>query len=204
MSVTVLCGDFTKALHKVPENSVDAIITDPPYPREFAGLWTPLGELAFRCLKPGGSLLSIVPHYLIPDVLDDIKDSGMRYRWTLAMWQMQGPHPTMGAIGVAVVWKPIVWWIKGTKPFGGRTPDGFENPAPAKANHKWEQHLEWARYCLRFVPAGGMVLDPMMGSGTVGVACQELGYSFVGIDIDPSAVQTARDRLGLDRSPARR
>lgn len=34
--------------------SVDLILTDPPYPREFLPLWSDLGDLAERVLKRGG------------------------------------------------------------------------------------------------------------------------------------------------------
>ena len=41
-----------------------------------------------------------------------------------------------------------------------------------------------------------MVLDPFMGSGTSGVACQEKGRSFIGIEIDPDYFKLAEHRIG--------
>lgn len=48
-----------------------------------------------------------------------------------------------------------------------------------------------------FAPPGrdSVVLDPFAGSGSTLVACKELGRSFVGFDIVPEYVQTARRRL---------
>lgn len=40
-----------------------------------------------------------------------------------------------------------------------------------------------------------VVLDPFMGSGTVGVACQELGRDFIGIELDETYFKMASDRL---------
>jgi DNA modification methylase len=40
------------------------------------------------------------------------------------------------------------------------------------------------------------ILDPFMGTGTTGVAALDLGREFVGIDIDPQAVEVAWERLG--------
>ena len=45
------------------------------------------------------------------------------------------------------------------------------------------------------VPAGAMVLDPYMGSGSTGVACVTTGRSFTGCEIDPRHFSTACRRL---------
>lgn len=44
---------------------------------------------------------------------------------------------------------------------------------------------------------GDTVLDPMMGSGTVGKACMELDRKFIGIELDPEYFQIAKKRLGI-------
>lgn len=41
----------------------------------------------------------------------------------------------------------------------------------------------------------GTVLDPFMGSGSTGVACAQLGRSFVGIEIEPKYFEIACDRI---------
>ena len=46
-----------------------------------------------------------------------------------------------------------------------------------------------------FSEPGDLVLDPFMGGGTTGVACLQLGRRFMGVDIDPAAVETALARL---------
>ncbi len=51
---------------------------------------------------------------------------------------------------------------------------------------------ELARRWLDAVPAGGRVLDPMCGSGTVARAAVEAGLPCVGTDVDPLAVLIAR------------
>ena len=40
-----------------------------------------------------------------------------------------------------------------------------------------------------------MVLDPFMGSGTTGVACVQLGRSFIGIEIEPRYFDLACKRI---------
>jgi DNA modification methylase len=45
------------------------------------------------------------------------------------------------------------------------------------------------------VPKDGIVLDPFMGSGTTGVACVNLGRSFIGIELDPGYFDIAVNRI---------
>ena len=46
-----------------------------------------------------------------------------------------------------------------------------------------------------YVPGGGLVLDPYMGSGSTGLAAVLSGRSFVGIDISPHYVSIAQRRF---------
>ena len=42
---------------------------------------------------------------------------------------------------------------------------------------------------------GGLVLDPFMGSGTTGVACERLGRKFIGIEKEPRYFDIACRRI---------
>ena len=67
---TLYLGNCMEVMAAMPENSVDAIVTDPPYGLEFMGKeWDKIGgqdfhrrwaEQAYRVLKPGGHLLALV------------------------------------------------------------------------------------------------------------------------------------------------
>ena len=45
-------------------------------------------------------------------------------------------------------------------------------------------------------PAGGTILDPFIGSGTVGQVCIEEGRSYIGIELNPKYVSMAENRIG--------
>lgn len=47
----------------------------------------------------------------------------------------------------------------------------------------------------RYTKPGDTVLDPFMGSGTTGVACAQLGRSFIGIEKDPQYFAIAQRRI---------
>jgi len=44
-------------------------------------------------------------------------------------------------------------------------------------------------------PAGGTVLDPFCGSGTVGVVCKRHGREFLGIELNPAYIEMAERRM---------
>jgi DNA modification methylase len=44
-------------------------------------------------------------------------------------------------------------------------------------------------------PPGGLVLDPFFGAGTVGVVARELERHYVGLELNPSYLELARQRL---------
>lgn len=48
-------------------------------------------------------------------------------------------------------------------------------------------------------PAGGSVLDPFFGSGTVGQVCVEEGRRFIGIEVNPDYVAMAETRIAAAR-----
>jgi len=192
--VDLRLGDCLEILPELEAGSVDAVVTDPPYLRKYLHLYGAIAENSARFLKHGGSLLAITPHYAMAEVLLDV-GKYLKWRWLHCMWQGDGNHPRM-AMGIEVMWKPIGWWVKGSWPQGrGFVRDGFENQQPSKANHPWEQSLDWALFCLKMTPPDAVIVDPLMGTGTVGVACVNTGRDFIGIEIDADYFAIAEARI---------
>ena len=44
-------------------------------------------------------------------------------------------------------------------------------------------------------PPGGIVLDPFNGSGSTGIAAVELGYEYIGCELDPAYVEISHKRI---------
>jgi len=58
------------------------------------------------------------------------------------------------------------------------------------------RHLKHVRWLAEWhSDAGEIVIDPMMGSGTTGVAAASLGRRFIGIEIDPAFFDLACERV---------
>ena len=64
--------------------------------------------------------------------------------------------------------------------------------------HPTVKPVELMRWLVRLVkmPAGTVVLDPFMGSGSTGVACVDEGVDFIGMEREPEYVEIARRRCG--------
>lgn len=63
-------------------------------------------------------------------------------------------------------------------------------------NHPTVKPVELMKYLIKLVtPANGTVLDPFCGSGSTGMAAVELGYAFVGIELDARYCQIASKRI---------
>ncbi|MGI8990739.1 MAG: DNA-methyltransferase [Bryobacteraceae bacterium] len=52
--------------------------------------------------------------------------------------------------------------------------------------------LDWIT---KFTEPGELVLDPFMGSGTTGVACEKLGRRFIGIEKNPKYFEMGCARI---------
>lgn len=191
----IICGDCLEVMQQIPNNSIDLIYTDPPYPKKYLYLYEGMAKEAQRILKVGGSFISIIPHYALEKVMKDVSPY-LKWRWIISMWQMGGQHPRM-AMGVEVLWKPLGWWIK-EKWINGRgfVVDGFINNPPDKKLDKWEQSEDWAEYALKFVfDEDAIVLDPLVGTGTLPVVMKRNNVNFIGIDVDQEKCKIARSRL---------
>ena len=105
---------------EIPAESVDWIITDPPYPKEFLPCWSELGEFAAHSLKPGGFLLAMSGMCYLPEVFGRLGAAeGLEYWWTLFYDLTRGRHPGnwQYKAGLNSYWKPVLWYYKpGMKP----------------------------------------------------------------------------------------
>jgi len=189
----LILGDLAQVHVEIPDESVDVIITDPPYPEEFLPTYETLAKVAARVLKPGGSCLALVGHQWLPQVLDLMRKH-LDYHWTLAYVQ-PGSTARIWSKKIIVGWKPVVWFTKG-KYDGDFAYDVVKSEARDKDYHEWGQSESgFARLIEWFSYPGDTILDPFVGGGTTGAVALKLGRKFIGIDIDPKAIETTRQRL---------
>jgi site-specific DNA-methyltransferase (adenine-specific) len=77
-----------------------------------------------------------------------------------------------------------------------KTGDGIRENRPRANVHPTVKPTELMRHLVRLVtPAGGLVLDPFLGSGTTGLAAEMEGFPWVGIEREAEYVAIAEARL---------
>ena len=108
--MTVLHGDCREAMRTMPDNSVDAIITDPPYELGFMGKsWDSTGiaydvtvwQECLRVLKPGGHLLAFGGSRTYHRLTCAIEDAGFQIRDQI-MWVYGSGFPKSLNISKAI------------------------------------------------------------------------------------------------------
>ena len=189
-NVDIRHGDFREVLADLQD--VDAVITDPPYPKEYLPLLADLAAWADKVLKPDGVLAVLFGQTYLPEVYR-LLDGHRPYRWTMA-YLTPGPGYRSHPAKVQSNWKPVLLYGGGP-----RLADVLRTEAQdvgAKDLHHWGQdygafHTLVERLCR---PAQ-TVVDPFAGSGTTLLAAVANGCHAIGCDIDAGHVETMRRRL---------
>lgn len=213
--------DCLEGLAEVPDNSVDLIVTDPPY-----SINTRSAMNTNSKLNPWADLCNASYWYTawLRECRRVLKDDGAL--WCFMNWR---GFSTLQKAGLDMGW-PIetllIWdkcWIgpgghKGLRPsyemvalFTG--PD-FKIPdrgVPDIRRCKWsslkpnghpaEKPEELIRWLIRTsgkAGKGAVILDPFMGSGTTGASAVLEGCQYIGFELDPNWVEKAQQRIAAE------
>ena len=69
-------------------------------------------------------------------------------------------------------------------------------------NHPCLKPIELMKYLITLItPPNGIVLDPFNGSGSTGMAAVELGFEYIGIELDPEYIEIANNRITAWNKP---
>jgi site-specific DNA-methyltransferase (adenine-specific) len=193
----IIVGDFREHIDRIPAGTVDLIFTDPPYDRDSLEMYGHLAEFGAAKLREGGSLVVYCGIYLLPDIFN-LMNPHLRYWWTFAsIYDGPSLHTTMREYGVTVCWKPLLWYVKGTR--GEKTRfvnDVLSSKKREKDTHPWQQSIAPARVVIESLcPKNGLVCDPFLGGGTTAVASNELNRRWVGFEIDKETARRAAKRI---------
>jgi site-specific DNA-methyltransferase (adenine-specific) len=190
-------GDFREVLADIPDQSVDAIVTDPPYNVEGVPLYSDLSEFAARVLKPGRLCIAYCGKMALPEHFARLGEH-LEYVWTGAIF-LPGRHTVFHRKMIFGRWRPVAFFSAG--PYDIRTTivdalwaEGRGEKSPE--DHPWQQAVApFERLIEMAGKPGELIVDPFLGSGTTALASLGSGRRFLGCDIDAGAVSLSRERL---------
>jgi DNA modification methylase len=165
----------------LPDKSVDAVITDPPYPDYYTdefkyidGALESLRPLECRQFIFWSAKVGFPLDYTARHVWDKITGAACQYDF---IYERNG-H-------------------KRQRVFRGHRINSTVSAQFAReifAGHKSQKPINVIRELIEY-SGGQSILDPFMGSGTTGVACVQTGRDFIGIEIDPGYFAIAERRI---------
>jgi hypothetical protein len=193
-------GDCLEFLRELPNGCVDAVVTDPPYKREFQHLYEPMAEQAARLLVDGGYLMTLCGHYQLPEVMAAMTRH-LTWHWIVRMDNNLGTRQF--GYGIIATFKPLLWLSKGK---GHKHPMTVDRIPPTttwarnQEQHGWGQHDWWAAYCIKAISSpGDLILDPFLGGGTAAVVAEQTGRRWIGCEINPEYADLAEKRIARER-----
>lgn len=149
-------------------------------------------DLARRAVRPSGLCGVFSDWRQLPITTDAVQAGGWIWRGIVPWDKTERVRPQLGRYRNQAEY--LVWGSSGKRPIAGRVAPGVVRATvPGNKVHLAQKPVELMCELLGIMD--GPVLDPFAGSGTVGVACLELGLPYLGIEADPHFFEVACVRL---------
>ena len=192
--IKVLHGEFQDICYGFDGNSIDHIITDPPYPGEYLPLLSDLSRTAERVLKPGGFCIAYAGQFYLPE---EIKRLGeyLEYYWILVL--IHTNRNDVFQRNIANLNRTVLIFQKPPMTRLNRFVTDTIDPYPREKDlHEWQQLPGEAKELLdRFTEEGDLILDPFGGSGTTAIACKENNRRCIIIEKEEENIKIIKSRL---------
>jgi len=219
--IKLINDDSFKILPTLEDNSVDLILTDPPYDdteymmsladeqKEF------MAREFYRLLKPEGNLAVFCGIYDKWKWYNYLTKVGFKFVREI-IWVYSNPNkirfPNLKKFIPAH--ETVLWFVKDEEKYyfnreGLIELDWFEHPTftgfmkihgvekiPKENVVVTPKPIKLARILVnRLSPPDGLVLDPFMGIGTFAIPCIEQNKRFIGIEIREDVYKVAEERI---------
>lgn len=155
----------------------------------WSALW--MGR-ARELVAPGGLIGVFTDWRQMPVTSDALQCGGWVWRGVVPWDKTERCRPQLGRFRNQAEY--VMWGSNGHRPLKGPVAPGvMRHPVPTKKHHIAGKPVELMAGLLSI--ASGPILDPFMGSATIGIACMEMGLPYVGIEVDRAYFEIACERL---------
>lgn len=211
---SIIHGDSLTVLREMASESVDAIITDPPYGINYHTKGTGASIKndkspfiwflydAFRVLKSGSSGQGTIVCFTRWDVqqvfIDAMKLAGFQVK-SEVIWDkvLHGMGDCKAQF--APTHENIIFAVKGKFSFPGHRPNDLVRVSKLPSSqmiHPTEKPVGLLADLITAVTKpGDLILDPFAGSGSTLVAAKKTGRRFIGIELDDEYYGKAQRRI---------
>jgi DNA modification methylase len=199
--IVLLHGDCLDMLPHFEPNSIDLVLTDPPFNagKEFDNDNMTEQEWDIFCDRLSVYVAMFKPENVLIEVgkndryMRSAFDLRFNYKWALMLNYTNSMR--QGAVGFANCGLVYWWGGKCYKRYMDRidaplenTKGIFKHPSPKTTAH-------YKKLADMFSIEEHIILDPFLGSGTTAVACKQLGRKCIGIEIESKYLDIAIERL---------
>jgi len=219
--IKLIKGDCLEVMKGIPDGSIDAIITDPPYKvitggrnngknhKRPKGILNENKELmenipcfkdwlteCYRVMKNGSHGYCMTNTKNLIKMSQEIENVGFKIH-NFLVWQKNNCTPSQYYMKNC---EYIVFFRKGNAKYindigGSKTVHSFNNIIGNK-EHPTQKPVELMEFYVRnSTKENEIVLDPFMGSGSTGVACVNTNRNFIGIEMDDKYFNIATERI---------
>ncbi|MFJ5121342.1 DNA-methyltransferase [Kitasatospora sp. NPDC088548] len=224
MSYQLHRGDALTVMKTLPDESVNAVITNPPYSsdgrtsRDTRGKLTGSRvhdlktfpdenrdhQLAWLADLLTEAYQESTEHAVAmifsdwrqkPDIIEALRVAGWTWKGAIP-WIKPVSQPRKSGFKQSAEF--ITWGVKGTLDTSCDLylPGHFTATQPGKdQDHAIQKPMEIMRQLVQICPEGGTVLDPFTGAGSTGVAALREGRRFLGIELNSHYADIAEQRL---------
>jgi site-specific DNA-methyltransferase (adenine-specific) len=180
----------------IPDDSIDLILTDPPYPKEFLGLWGDLFRIAERILKQNSFLIAYSGQMYLDEIFKMASEYKLNYYWMFSIEFTK--KPLIHSRNIINEWKPILVFQKGIKKIDDIAADKIRMDYTERDLHNknWGQTIQPFEFLIEhFSKPNDLIFEPFAGSGTTLIACKNKKRRCIATEINKEYIDLIKGRL---------
>jgi DNA modification methylase len=189
---TYVLGDARKVLKRLPPNSVDVVITDPPWGVGFDeyddfNVFLQVRDELYRVMKPNSWLVFFFNPKRIYDLIPYLKK--FTYRWMIPYIFAGFGTVSRNPLGTQSAYSIIMVFSKGEPKVSTKRKDViYSDELPVVEGNIYEPQFKptftVSVLVTMFSKEGDLVLDPFAGYGSIPLVCELFNRRWLAVEVD--------------------